>query len=178
MKLNSMKNKKAGGFALLETILAGAVLTLGVVAVMGLVSSNLKFSLDARNHDIAVLLAQEGVELVRNIRDNNWAAGHDSFQNLPDRDDCRVDMNSSNVQCGGETKLILNGNDFYEHGGGTATRFSRRIGIDYQDGGKTAEVTSMVIWSGSSFPGSSYDSCNLAKHCAFSKITLSKWGGQ
>lgn len=69
------KNKK--GFTLLEVMVSAAVLTVGVGTMMVLVSNSLHALNVAKNRTIAVNLAQEGIEIVRNIRDTNWV------QNLP-----------------------------------------------------------------------------------------------
>ncbi len=67
--------KKQDGLSLLETIFALGILILVVVAVLGLVTSNLAGKQQSENALIANNLAREGIEVVRFIRDSNWLAG-------------------------------------------------------------------------------------------------------
>jgi len=60
------------GFTLLETVIAISILTTGVIATIGLMNSGLKQIGYLKNKIIAINLAQEGIELTRNVRDNNW----------------------------------------------------------------------------------------------------------
>jgi len=62
------------GFTLLETVIAISILTTGVIATIGLMNSGLKQIGFLKNKIVAINLAQEGIELVRNVRDNNWLA--------------------------------------------------------------------------------------------------------
>ena len=57
------------GFSLIEVLVALFVLSLGVSAVFLLMSKSLRSSMDARDQIIASQLAQEGIELVRNLKD-------------------------------------------------------------------------------------------------------------
>src|SRR3989344_3040419 len=59
------------GFTLLETIVALAVITAAVVGPVVLITSGLISFGFAKNKLIALNLAQEGLELVRAIRENN-----------------------------------------------------------------------------------------------------------
>src|SRR3989344_9565515 len=74
------KNKQAGlaplekiGFTLVEvTIVAGIIIT-GMVAVQTAVQYGLRAATSNVDGMVAAHLAEEGLELVRNIRDTNWA---------------------------------------------------------------------------------------------------------
>ena len=60
------------GQGLLETVIAIGIIVTGVVGTMNLTISNQTSSSDAQDRLIAVNLAREGVEVIRNIRDTNW----------------------------------------------------------------------------------------------------------
>ncbi len=60
------------GQGLLETIIALGIIISGLVGVMGLTLSNQQASFDSSERVIAVNLAREGVEVIRNTRDSNW----------------------------------------------------------------------------------------------------------
>lgn len=62
----------ARGFTLIEVMVAVAVLSLGLMGAANLITFNISNSAKAINKTIATNLAQEGIELVRNIRDTNF----------------------------------------------------------------------------------------------------------
>jgi Tfp pilus assembly protein PilV len=66
------RRKEAGitGFTLLETVVAISLLVTASVGPLMLSSSTIRATRDARNELVATLLAEEGVEMIRNIRDN------------------------------------------------------------------------------------------------------------
>lgn len=57
---------------MLETIVALGVIISGVVGVMSLTISNQTASSESSERLLAVNLAREGIEVIRNIRDSNW----------------------------------------------------------------------------------------------------------
>lgn len=59
------------GFTLLETMVAVSLLAVAIVAPMSLTAQSLASAYYARDQITAFYLAQEGLEVVRNIRDNN-----------------------------------------------------------------------------------------------------------
>jgi type II secretory pathway pseudopilin PulG len=67
--------KKDSGFTLVESMIAVGLIVTGVVGVLTLVSRSIGFSGLAFNRLTAANLAQEGIEVVRNIRDTNWISG-------------------------------------------------------------------------------------------------------
>lgn len=73
------KRKLVGGFTLVETLVAIAILLIAVVGPMSFVGNSLSQIYIARDQIVAVNLAQEGIEGVRQIRDSNllarWIAG-------------------------------------------------------------------------------------------------------
>lgn len=67
--MNIMKNKN--GFTLIETIVAVAILITAITGPMVLAAASLRATRDARNELIATHLAEESIEVIHNIRDNN-----------------------------------------------------------------------------------------------------------
>lgn len=67
------------GFTLIETILAVTIIGLVVVSTAELTQSSLRIGANSTNQFIAFHLAEEGVEVVRNLRDSTW------LQNRPMR---------------------------------------------------------------------------------------------
>ena len=60
------------GFTLLETIIAVTVVLVGVVGLMTLGVFTIQTERQTTNAHQAQQLAQEGIEVVRAIRDSNW----------------------------------------------------------------------------------------------------------
>lgn len=172
---------KEKGFSIAEVILSVFILSVGLTAVVALVSSSMRSSFGNRDVIIASQLAQEGVELVRNIRDNDFIQNpSDVFIHFPASDsDCRIDSSysSGNIDCGSlDFSLKLN-NGFFVHGVGTeTTKFSRKV---YISGTNQRIVTSIVLWDGaSSFPsvdGNLGRNCTISTKCSFSQIALTDW---
>jgi Tfp pilus assembly protein PilV len=178
------RTKRLPGFSFIEVIFSVALMAVGMMAAIQLMSGNLDQTLDSRNQVIAAELAQEGIELVRNVRDNNWTSGSAAtFDHFPSSNavNCRIDYNYSypnNLSCDGKYGLNLSGG--YYGSTSSATKFQRKVFISYSPGSSSssatsAQVTSIVIW-GSSFPVSTAN-CNTATKCAWAQVTLTKWGG-
>lgn len=72
MTMRTIAHKK-GGFTLIETVVSVTLLVLAVVGPMTLASNSLRVSRDARAELEAIQIANEGLEIVHNIRDNNSA---------------------------------------------------------------------------------------------------------
>lgn len=68
--MNLQKNKNKG-FTMIETIVALAVLTAAIIGPVTLVTRAIFSSSFSRNDLIGYNLAQEGIELIRAVRDNN-----------------------------------------------------------------------------------------------------------
>jgi prepilin-type N-terminal cleavage/methylation domain-containing protein len=192
-----MKNKK--GFTIAEVLVASFILSIGVTAVLSLMSGSIKASIDSRNVIIASELAQEEVELIRNIRDNNWAKNSDSFASpFPASSTCAIDPSYSypnTVNCGTGINLKLysrnSGNFAYTHSssGNTETIFSRKASINFLDeSGNAASpadsearaiIKSYVIWNGTDdweFLTSGGDAkCTIANKCVEIEDILTKW---
>lgn len=173
-------SKKLQGFSIAEAILAAFVLTTGLIAVMALIANSLKNSFETRDTIIAVELAQEGIELVRNVRDNDFIAGNDGFSRFPSsKQYCRIDYKvnvNSNLDCSASNYSLQYNNGFYEHGG-SGGRFSRRLYIDYDATNKEALVRSFVYWGGIFTPpgDGSATNCTASKKCVFTEIRLKSW---
>lgn len=172
------------GFSLGEVLLAAFVLTSGLLSVIALMASSLRHSMESRDTIIAVELAQEGIESVRNVRDNDLTAGNDGFTAFnPGRKHCRADYNDPinaldcNPAQGGVARYNLQSNTFYQHNDTGAERFSRYIFVDYNPGQDQALVRSFVFWGGATLPPASGNpsSCTVSNRCVFTEVTLTSW---
>ena len=64
-----MKNK---GFTILEILITIFIITIGLLATLAAINKTLNVTSDYSKKLSALALAQEGVEIVRNIRDSNF----------------------------------------------------------------------------------------------------------
>jgi hypothetical protein len=169
-----------GGFSFIESMLSVFLVSVGLVVAVKLLTAGLANTYDSRNQFTASLLAQEGVEIARNVRDNNWVDNNpttNSFSGFPvaSDDDCVLDKNDvSNINtCSGSMQLNLNGNYYVKStGGGNPTKFFRRM--KYVLSGDVMQVTSLVSWN-SVVPSADEGNCNTASKCTYTQITLGKW---
>ncbi len=141
--------------AVFSVFIVGAVL----VSFLAVMSGVYKQEFGKRDYVIATNLAQEGIEIVRNIRDNNWKNNAIAFKSPPfpanNTGYCvayNVDysINAPTTGCVATTvKLKKNASGFYEYSAGTDTKFSRNINVANNLADSTAkDITSTVTWSG------------------------------
>jgi len=135
----------SAGFTLLETLVALSVILTALSGIMLLASQSLHISGLLRNKIIAAQLAQEGIELARNIRDNNvhqgngivWDDGlcQSGGGGYPcDREiscnpgDCSSPLGAA-VQFSpfSNRSLLLSPSGFYDYASGSNTGFVRKI---------------------------------------------------
>lgn len=178
------------GFSFVEVLISVFILSIGLMAAIGLVTSSIRQMYGSRDTIIASGLAQEGVELARNIRDNNFAAiaggstTTAAFQGWPSgtSTNCRIDKNSTSLSCTGASYNLCISGGFYTHTCGTATKFKRRLFLNRQtgsDGEVSYDVASIAYWG--NFP-SGLDQfnelqslCTLRNKCVYSRLTISDW---
>jgi Tfp pilus assembly protein PilV len=194
LKVMINKNKFKKGFSIGEVIISAFVLSVGLVAVIGLIASSIRSSASTRDQIIATELAQEGIELVRNVRDNNQAkiiketAGGgsqstDVFEDFPPGNsghtNCEIDKDfmysADQIECTNSNNyvLTLDSSGFYVHGAMLNTKFSRRIEVEKFNGDKGRKVTSIVTWNNSAPPESNLDTeCNIATKCVWVETIL------
>lgn len=128
------------GFTIIELVISIFVLSVGVVGVFSAFSMMVILTADTADRLTATYLAQEGMEIVRNIRDNNWlkkdvswTEGLTTVGACSDvNTGCRADYTSPSMSGGYDVYLYLNkNNNFYDYDiTGTKTKFRRKILID------------------------------------------------
>ncbi len=169
-------NKKQKGFTLIEMIIAIALLTFGIVAVYGSFASTAASTYNTSARFTAAYLGQEGLEIIRSIRDNNFNnPGNPSWDNglragicdiSTGGSGCMADYKTKSVTPGmGDTGLLtynsntflaLNQDGFYSYDmGGTPTIFKRKITISEKSPAKSDVISATVYvywtYNGQSF---------------------------
>lgn len=176
------------GFSLVELIITLFIFAIGLAAVVFMTSKNIKSSVDAKDQIVASELAQEGIELIRNLKDrkNLDVSPYDhacstNCQNL------RVDINS-NIPAASSRRLNLNGN-FYTHSTtGSPTRFFRRIDITItgnispSPSNRVMTVKSYVTWNNVGFSATNLTAspgfpatCTIANKCLVITSTMNDY---
>jgi hypothetical protein len=141
---------KKNSFTLLEAIFSISILIFTLTGSFALISRLLAFSPQIQSKLIASYLAQEGIEIVRNIRDTNWIQNQSWLTNLSFTTSTRLDYLSSsqfpdpNCVIGDNDPLNFNGN-YYTCRAGTPTKFKRKITLT-QIAPDEIEVLVEVSW--------------------------------
>jgi prepilin-type N-terminal cleavage/methylation domain-containing protein len=161
-------------FTLVETMVAISILAIALMGPFTAVQNALTSSYVSRDRLIASTLAQEGLEYVRSVRDNNylssfsWLDGFDSTENNRDvcfGDEptgyCIVDATLGDFHSEPDAMrgydatdideipfMQLSENGLYNHTEGNGTRFKRTVQIEtLPDSTHEVRVTVTVTWT-------------------------------
>lgn len=153
---HSRGTTSSSGQSLIETLFAVALLTITIVGALSLLSQVSATAVRARDQFLAANLAQEGVELVQNIRTTNWIQNQDWLTNLAAGTYCS-DFTSTPpalTTSGSPCTLYLNASNMYVLANtGSSSKFARLIllsnGVD-GDGHAYLDVQSEVTWNSGS----------------------------
>lgn len=142
------------GFTIIELIISIFILTVAVVGIFSIFSVMVILTADAADKLTATYLAQEGIEIVSNIRDSNWlnmdaCAADPSCTSTYNWDDglgvenqncepptgCTGDYKTGTLVSGASPLLTpwsnnylnIDSNGFYNDSAGTQTKFKRKI---------------------------------------------------
>lgn len=149
------------GFTIIELIITIAILSFGIIGVYGAFSPLVSLNYTVSSRFTASLLAQEGFEIVRNIRDSN-AAKIAGGQRIAWSDGlvqcslgCQLDYKTGTGQQAFENSLRLydesdrlriNADGFYSYDQGTTTPFTRKITINPVTGSDALKVVVDIFW--------------------------------
>ena len=143
---------KGEGFTLIETLVSLVILSVTIVPILSLSSNIARVNASLQDNLIASGLAQEGVEVIRAIRDTNWFNGNAFNLNLGSdtvnvSTTYQVEWNSiPPLTTAVSLPLNLN-NGRYTYTGGTPTKFSRTVTITKINAGEI-RIISTVTWLG------------------------------
>lgn len=131
-KKHILKSEK--GFTLLEVIASIFIITIGVMGILSLITMSISGALISKSQLIAANLAQEGIEVVRNIRDSNWIEQRrdpDVFWNQGlSPGDYRVEYDSESLLALSGNPALKLSNGRYQYDNGTDTLFHRKVTIE------------------------------------------------
>jgi len=152
-----MQNK---GLTLIEAVIALFLITMGMVGFFSLFQKIINYNTVISSRLIAAYLAQEGIEIVRNIRDNYWldtdpSMTWDDFRgdgSLYCSSGCEFDYESLDFNSFGQgddyLKIDDNGDNkgFYNYTDGPTTKFKRKIIITSSEN-EEVNVVAEVRWT-------------------------------
>lgn len=164
--LSKVQLQGSAGFTLLEVIVAIFILSVGIIGSYILIAQTISSTSYASNKLVASYLAQEGIEIVRNIRDTNWLERIEDFTHLWDEgltscgglydwtngNGCRVSYTDTadkevdlNIAYVGQKLYINTVSGFYSYSAPTPTKFKRKVVIN-PNGSGILKVYVYVEW--------------------------------
>lgn len=148
------RKKKNSAFSLLDVIFAIGIILVGLIGVVMLLRFVILAGRLSNDRFVATNLAQEGIEIVRAIRDSNWVAGQ-SWNSGLGSGTWQVQYSQTSLLSNTGSYLNIDSSNFYSYNSGQATKFKRTIYI-YPDtaaclasaaSGDCLSVVSSVTWS-------------------------------
>lgn len=144
------KNK---GFSLIEVVIGLSIICVGLISVLALMNGTINAQYKNKNVLIASQLAQEGIEIVRNKRDENWLNEPNPFdqditgtyaadyRGIPAGKIAVADINDANA------RLRLNNQGLYtfDNSATNTTIFSRILEVNTASGSSSVKCT--VSWN-------------------------------
>jgi len=144
--MSKINKKNKAGIMLIESLFAVFIVGIVFISFLTVLTRVYNVEFSKRDYVIATNLAQEGIEIVRNIRDNNWKLLNvDGFSSpFPSGSYC-VDYLGTSSSCASKLYKKTNAG-FYGYSSSNAiiSRFSRNIVIS--GGGDSRTVISTVTW--------------------------------
>lgn len=151
-----ISGSKEGGFTIIELIIAIFIISIGVVGAFGAFSMVTILTSDATDRLVATYLGQEGMEVIRNVRDNNWL-GMDAgttptwdhnLDNCWSGGGCQVDYKtsgSSPVDLYIGDFINIDSKGFYSNDSGDPTKFKRKITISCLPDSDCANTSNYIM---------------------------------
>jgi len=160
MKKNIIRIEFNSGFTLLETLVAITIFTGAVLALLTILGNGISSTSFAKRKIIASYLAGEGMELVRNLRDNSvlynstdsdtgWTEFLNSLSTACGTAGCYVDDSQNLVACSGGVcpNLLYNSSTgSYNYTSGADSGYNRKITIEMVSSSER-KIHGLVAWT-------------------------------
>lgn len=152
------------GFTIIELIISIFILSVAVVGIFSAFSMMNILTSDAADRLVATYLSQEGMEIIRNIRDTNWlnmdagVSGVEWASGINCTQGCEADYTTTGSgskyvipYSGAGDYLNINTDGFYGYAPGVTTKFKRKITVtSVADGNNKSDyiikVVTQVSW--------------------------------
>lgn len=159
----SPRQMRQEGFTIIEIIASVAILLFGILGVYAFFFPSLNTTYNVANKLTAIYLAQEGLEVARNIRDNNFIKSVDDpsvkwSDGLIDCElGCQLDYKTGtfvetlanqlkNFDPGEFLKVHPNNGNLYGYDPGNNTKFQRKITVTRESGMDVLKIFVLVTW--------------------------------
>lgn len=137
--------QNTAGFTLIETIVAVGIIVVGLVSALTLITNSLFYVSNIGDRLIAANLTAEGLEVARNIRDNNWLQNRVWNNGLSDGD-YQASYNSIALSPYSGNPLLFDSlTGLYNYSSGASTLYVRKIFISNLSSYEV-RVISTVTW--------------------------------
>lgn len=123
------KDSSKAGFTLVEVLVSIFILSIATSAILFFIVDSLSSAQTIKNNYTASLLAQEGMEIVRNIRDNEWFTAGTFGDSLTEGQSAVQWDSLALIQPYPDLFLKRNAAGFFNYSVGTDTIFKRRINV-------------------------------------------------
>ena len=147
-KFNIRRPKLNAGFTLVEVLIAVFIFGLAFTATSYILTTNLRSATSIRNNFVASGLAQDGIEVVRNIRDRDWFLGNSYGASFPDGI-YRIQWNSQSlIAFGSNPKLRKDSvSGLFSYDSGSDTIFTRTVNISTIRANVEKRVIVTINWN-------------------------------
>ncbi|MFA5091997.1 MAG: prepilin-type N-terminal cleavage/methylation domain-containing protein [Candidatus Paceibacterota bacterium] len=131
MFLFTKKSKNYRAFSLIESLVAISILMLGILSAFILVIRTLANTPHIQSRLIASNLAQEGIELIRQIRDTNFIGSENDFRANLENGEYQIDIENRELEQFNQDDFLKFDNDkkmyVYSSGENLPYFFKRKI---------------------------------------------------
>lgn len=151
-----IQDAKQGGFTIVELIVTIAILSFGIIGIFSAFSLTATLTYNIASRFTAANLAQEGLEIIRNIRDQNFIQDSSWSEGLLNCGlGCQADYKTGTPSETSANQLTaynpsgflkLNSDGFYGYDTGSNTQFKRKITITSVSE-SILKVDALVEWS-------------------------------
>jgi prepilin-type N-terminal cleavage/methylation domain-containing protein len=149
------KNKKA--FTLIETLVSLMMISIALLGIYSAIAKYTQQTKQMKENYTASLLGQEGIEIVRNMRDTNWVSRAAFANGLTGGTACSGDTGgwqadhtatgSANLVAYAGAYLNTDSDGFYTYSAGTVTPYKRQICIVQDTNTDILHVSVIVRWT-------------------------------
>ena len=154
MSIRSSQN----GFTIIESLVALAILSLSLMPMLVVVTMSSRIATSVKNNLVAAMLAQEGIEVVRAIRDTNWLNGRVFYIGLNEDAETgttkdglvQYDTADSLMPYDASAKLYVDNNSgiysYDNNSGSSPTLFTRKISVTKISNAEL-KIISEITWN-------------------------------
>ncbi len=144
--LQANPRRPHNGYLLIESMIAITIVLVGLLGIFALLSRSLSLNRVVADRFVAAYLAAEGVEIVKNIADNNVLSARPWNSGLQNGD-YEVDYRSDDLETHQGRQISFNSQSgSYGYGEPNPTNFQRLIRIESSSDGEELIIKSKVNW--------------------------------